>query len=302
MPSSRRREGRDVPRSIHPTILLLALTTRTTRQAEARRATPWVGSDGRGLVATERPVECRRHVRRGAQAPSDPAPEAARFGGIFSLRSSRRREGWDVPRSEHPYLLLLDLSRWDTAKRTREEPRRKWVSMALDRSLRRRPAGWSQHVGEVLQSGQVLRRNRVPSGQLFLCLRAGGEKAGMCLRSKHPTLLLLPLRTAQRLSGGFRPARVSPPVPVDGSPSKRAADVAHGYAVTPQEPGRLGGPRHALADLMTDRHAAYVAMTRQRKGVHLYADREAFGDRHPPQPDRVAGHTRSVYYLKRHAF
>ena len=62
--------------------------------------------------------------------------------------------------------------------------------------------------------------------------------------------------------------------------------LAHGYAVTIHKAQGATVERvYALADPMMNRNAAYVELTRHREGVHLYADRETFGDR--PQLDRV---------------
>jgi len=57
-------------------------------------------------------------------------------------------------------------------------------------------------------------------------------------------------------------------------------EIAHGYAVTIHKSQGVTVDRaYALADPMMDRHAAYVAMTRHRESVRLYADRETFSDR-----------------------
>jgi Ti-type conjugative transfer relaxase TraA len=56
--------------------------------------------------------------------------------------------------------------------------------------------------------------------------------------------------------------------------------VAHGYAVTiHKSQGATVDRVYALADPMMNRNAAYVALTRHREGVHLFADRETFADR-----------------------
>ena len=59
-----------------------------------------------------------------------------------------------------------------------------------------------------------------------------------------------------------------------------------GYAVTIHKAqGATVDRVYALADPMMNRNAAYVALTRHREGVHLYADRKTFGGRQ--QLDRV---------------
>jgi Ti-type conjugative transfer relaxase TraA len=56
--------------------------------------------------------------------------------------------------------------------------------------------------------------------------------------------------------------------------------IAHGYAVTiHKSQGATVDRVYALADPMMNRNAAYVALTRHREGVHLFADRETFADR-----------------------
>ncbi len=56
--------------------------------------------------------------------------------------------------------------------------------------------------------------------------------------------------------------------------------IAHGYAVTIHKAQGATVERvYVLADPMMNRNAAYVALTRHREGVHLYADRETFRDR-----------------------
>jgi|CXWL01.1.fsa_nt_gi Ti-type conjugative transfer relaxase TraA len=56
--------------------------------------------------------------------------------------------------------------------------------------------------------------------------------------------------------------------------------IAHGYAVTiHKSQGATIDQVHVLADSVMDRHAAYVALTRHRDQVTLYADRQTFGSR-----------------------
>jgi Ti-type conjugative transfer relaxase TraA len=62
--------------------------------------------------------------------------------------------------------------------------------------------------------------------------------------------------------------------------------VAHGYAVTVHKSqGATVDRVYVLADPLMNRNAAYVALTRHRDGVHLFADRETFADRE--QLDKV---------------
>ncbi len=61
---------------------------------------------------------------------------------------------------------------------------------------------------------------------------------------------------------------------------------AHGYAVTlHKSQGVTVGRVYVLADPLMDRHGAYVALTRHREAVHLFADRATF--RHREDLDRA---------------
>jgi Ti-type conjugative transfer relaxase TraA len=61
---------------------------------------------------------------------------------------------------------------------------------------------------------------------------------------------------------------------------ERYGAIAHGYAVTlHKSQGATVDRVYTLADPYMDRNATYVALTRHREAVHLYADRETFGDR-----------------------
>ncbi|HEV3459847.1 MAG TPA: AAA family ATPase [Thermoanaerobaculia bacterium] len=56
--------------------------------------------------------------------------------------------------------------------------------------------------------------------------------------------------------------------------------IAHGYAVTVHKSqGATMDRVYVLADPLMNRHAAYVALTRHRHGVDLFADRETFPSR-----------------------
>ncbi|HEY0784175.1 MAG TPA: AAA family ATPase, partial [Thermoanaerobaculia bacterium] len=56
--------------------------------------------------------------------------------------------------------------------------------------------------------------------------------------------------------------------------------IAHGYAVTVHKSqGATVDRAYVLADPLMDRNATYVALTRHREAVQLYADRETFRDR-----------------------
>src|ERR1700728_1754736 len=60
----------------------------------------------------------------------------------------------------------------------------------------------------------------------------------------------------------------------------RYPSIAHGYAVTVHKAqGATIDRVYTLADPIMNRHAAYVALTRHREGVHLFADRESFPSR-----------------------
>jgi AAA domain/Relaxase/Mobilisation nuclease domain/UvrD-like helicase C-terminal domain len=60
----------------------------------------------------------------------------------------------------------------------------------------------------------------------------------------------------------------------------RYGSVAHGYAVTiHKSQGATVDRVYVLADPLMNRNAAYVALTRHRDGVHLFADRETFANR-----------------------
>jgi hypothetical protein len=61
---------------------------------------------------------------------------------------------------------------------------------------------------------------------------------------------------------------------------ERYGAIAHGYAVTiHKSQGATVDRVYTLADPYMDRNATYVALTRHREAVHLYADRETFADR-----------------------
>jgi len=61
---------------------------------------------------------------------------------------------------------------------------------------------------------------------------------------------------------------------------ERFAAVSHGYAVTiHKSQGATVDRVYTIADLSQNRNATYVALTRHREGVHLYADRKTFKDR-----------------------
>jgi ATP-dependent exoDNAse (exonuclease V) beta subunit len=61
---------------------------------------------------------------------------------------------------------------------------------------------------------------------------------------------------------------------------ERFAAVAHGYAVTiHKSQGATVDRVYTLADPGQNRNATYVALTRHRDEVHLYADRKTFKDR-----------------------
>ena len=65
-----------------------------------------------------------------------------------------------------------------------------------------------------------------------------------------------------------------------GFDPERYGAFAHGYAVTiHKSQGATVDRVYALADGYMDRNATYVALTRHREAVHLYADRETFADR-----------------------
>jgi hypothetical protein len=56
--------------------------------------------------------------------------------------------------------------------------------------------------------------------------------------------------------------------------------IAHGYAVTVHKSqGATVDHAYVLAGPGLNRNASYVALTRHREGVHIYADRETFADR-----------------------
>jgi len=79
-----------------------------------------------------------------------------------------------------------------------------------------------------------------------------------------------PGRLAVRLDDGRR---------VGFDPSQYDA-LAHGYAVTIHKSQGVTVDRaYLLPDTMMNRNAAYVALTRHRHEVHLFADRETFGSR-----------------------
>ena len=79
-----------------------------------------------------------------------------------------------------------------------------------------------------------------------------------------------PGRLAVRLDDGRR---------VGFDPSQYDA-LAHGYAVTIHKSQGVTVDRaYLLPDTMMNRNAAYVALTRHRHQVHLFADRETFGSR-----------------------
>jgi hypothetical protein len=60
----------------------------------------------------------------------------------------------------------------------------------------------------------------------------------------------------------------------------RYSSVAHGYAVTVhRSQGATMDRVYVLADPLMNRHAAYVALTRHRQGVDLFADQETFPSR-----------------------
>ena len=79
-----------------------------------------------------------------------------------------------------------------------------------------------------------------------------------------------PQRFVVRLDDGRR---------VGFDPAQYSA-VAHGYAVTiHKSQGATVDRAYALADPAMGRHATYVALTRHREAVHLFADRQRFADR-----------------------
>jgi AAA domain len=84
--------------------------------------------------------------------------------------------------------------------------------------------------------------------------------------------------------------------------------IAHGYAVTiHKSQGATVDRTYVLADPMMNRNASYVALTRHRQGVQVYADRETFADREhvdralsrPPQKDLASDYGAAA--LERHA-
>ncbi|OWV96145.1 Ti-type conjugative transfer relaxase TraA [Rhizobium sp. R693] len=69
--------------------------------------------------------------------------------------------------------------------------------------------------------------------------------------------------------------------------------IDHGYATTiHKNQGATVDRAYVLASRTMDRHLTYVAMTRHRDGVHLYADRQEFVDRNA---GRLLAHGKAPY-------
>jgi hypothetical protein len=107
----------------------------------------------------------------------------------------------------------------------------------------------------------------------------GREVAGLDLGAKSAGVKNGTLGTVEQVETGRLVARLDDGRRVAFDP-ERYSSIAHGYAVTlHKSQGATVDRVYALADPYMDRNATYVALTRHREAVHLYADRETFGDR-----------------------
>ncbi len=136
--------------------------------------------------------------------------------------------------------------------------------------------------GEI-QAGVQVGRIEVSAGDRIVFLRnepgrevatvataAAGSSAGV----RNGTLGTVLTAEAHRIT-----VRLDEGREVSFDPS-RYPSIAHGYAVTVHKAqGATIDQVYTLADPIMNRHAAYVALTRHREGVHLFADRESFPSR-----------------------
>ncbi len=193
-----------------------------------------------------------------------------------SLETIRRQvEPWQQKASEHfaggRVRTALDV--YDQAGRLH------WTDSRANDSVREARRG----AGELAQPAVAIGGREYAAGDRIVFLRndhhglevANVERGGAGVGVKNGTLGTVERTAPDRLTVRLDDGRAV------GFDPKQYQDVAHGYAVTiHKSQGATVDRTYALADPIMDRHAAYVAMTRHRESVHLYADRETFGDRH----------------------
>jgi AAA domain-containing protein/relaxase-like protein/DNA relaxase TraI-like protein/RNA helicase len=152
--------------------------------------------------------------------------------------------------------------------------------------------------GDARQLNEAVRAERRAAGELGPGVRAGSAEyaAGdriVFLKNDHAG------RDVVNLDSGVRPAGVKNGTlgTVEQAESQRFVvrlddgrrvafdperygSIAHGYAVTlHKSQGATVDRVYTLADPYMDRNATYVALTRHREAVHLYADRQTFAGR-----------------------
>jgi hypothetical protein len=136
--------------------------------------------------------------------------------------------------------------------------------------------------GELVQPAVAIAGAEYTAGDRIVFLRndhhgrevANLDRAASGLGVKNGTLGTVEHATGARLSVRLDDGRAVAFDPL------QYTHVAHGYAVTiHKSQGATVDRAYALADPLIDRHAAYVAMTRHRLDVHLFADRDTFPDR-----------------------
>jgi hypothetical protein len=219
----------------------------------------------------------------------------------------RQLEPWQRAASEELAggRIASALDRYETAGRIHwVESRAAAREELLDRYTRdrREDAGGRQLIlayrnAEVAELNQAVRATRQGAGELGPGVQIAGaefarEDRVVFLRNDHQGRDVVNLDAAPAL--GVRNGSLGTVVSAEAErltvrlddgrtvafdPGRYNA-IAHGYAVTVHKAqGATVDRVYVLADPLMNRNAAYVALTRHRDGVHLFADRETFPSR-----------------------